>query len=66
MTISISVKNTDSRETAVVSVKTVNNGVQSVMPIVNRTGTELKGGEETTVYVYEGQSVLVEEVKNGK
>ena len=65
MTIKIRITNDDSRETAIVEVKTVNRGVQSLMPIVNRPGTKLKGGESTEVYVYDGQSLVVEEFENG-
>lgn len=65
MTIRIKVTNEDSRKTAIVEVRTVNKGVMSFMPIVNRPGTLLPGGDSADVYVHDGQSILVEEIQNG-
>ena len=65
MTIAIRIENADTRDTAIVEVKTVNKGVKSLMPIVNSPGKKLKGKESTVEYVYDGQSLLIEEVQNG-
>ncbi len=65
MTISIKIQNTDTRDNAIVVVKTMNKGRISLMPIVNHPGTQLKGGESTVEYIYDGQSLLIEEVQNG-
>ncbi len=64
MTIAIRIENTDSRDTAIVEVKTANAGVKSLLPIVNK-GKQLKGGESLTQYVHSGQSILIEEIHNG-
>lgn len=64
MTIRVTIKNEDSRENAIVVVKTLNKGVKSLLPIAN-PGSELMGGESKELYVHDGQSVIIEEVKNG-
>lgn len=64
MTIRIKIQNEDSRENAVVIVKTLGRQQKSVLPS-RSDGIELKGGESTELYVYDGQSLLVEELKNG-
>lgn len=57
MTIQVSIKNEDSRETAVISVS-VENEVTG-----NRgASTLLKSGESTSMYVYKGNNLVIEEV----
>lgn len=65
MTISIKVTNSDTRETAIVSVEAVN-ADGSEQPGGKRV--ELKGGESTgdnDFYVHGGQALVVKEVQNG-
>lgn len=65
MTIAIKITNSDSRETAVVKVCEVNpNPGRSMIPFITKRA-ELKGGESTELYVHSGQSLIVEEVRNG-
>lgn len=65
MTIAIKITNEDIRENAIVEVRTVNSGVKSVLPITNRPGQQLKGGESLTQLVHSTQSLIVEEIQNG-
>lgn len=62
MTISIKIKNTDSRAEAIVTVKTQAPGGE---PTDWNPPIMLKGGEEVEKYVHSGQKLIVEEVKNG-
>lgn len=61
MTIRMKIKNEDSRETAIVAAWTESTGDK---PVQN-TIVKLKGGEETELYVWSGQRIVVEEVQNG-
>jgi|JI10StandDraft_1071094.scaffolds.fasta_scaffold10096_11 hypothetical protein len=62
MTISICIRNTDTRREAIVAVKIQTPAGE---PIAGCPDTELKGGDEATKYVHSGQRLVVEEVKNG-
>jgi len=62
MTISIKIKNTDSRENAIVAVLTQSPGGE---PTEWNPPIRLKGGEETEKCVHSGQKLIVEEIKNG-
>lgn len=60
MTIAVTVKNEDSRETAVIGVQAryvSTDGFQTDGP-----ETELKGGAEVTVYVHSGRELLIREI----
>lgn len=60
MTISIQVKNIDSRETAIVKVDTVDTKSDATSKTV-----ELKGGEAAECLVHADQYLRVVEVRNG-
>lgn len=61
MTIEVIVTNIDTRENAVIVVKTLNKeGAPSGTPEV-----ELSGGRSKRFLVHSGQNLVVEEVKNG-
>ena len=62
MTIAIKVINTDSRENAIVAVKTQSLAGDAIVGVPD---TNLRGGEETTKYVHSGQRLVVEEIRNG-
>lgn len=58
MTIQVEIKNNDSRFDAVISVETINPDMSSAS-----TMAHLKGGQTISRYVYEGQNILIKEVK---
>ncbi len=62
MTIRISVKNLDSRETAVVAVSCRGTDGE---PVPGAPVNELRGGQECLVYVHNQQSLHVEEISSG-
>ena len=62
MTIRVTIKNEDSRETAVIGVQTVDASTRMASP---DTEKKLKGGESTDTYVHSGQDVYIREVQNG-
>ena len=63
MTIKVSVKNEDSRETAIVAVSAISVATGEVDSSV--PDKQLKGGESCEVYVHSGQKIVVEEIRNG-
>ena len=62
MTIRIMVKNEDSRDTAVVVVKSVNLDGSEIAGMLDN---ELKGGESCDRYVHSTQQLVVKEIRNG-
>lgn len=61
MTIRVDVKNSDSRDTAIVAVQMLNkDGSKQSTP-----AKELKGGESAECLVHDGQQILVTEIRNG-
>lgn len=65
MTIAIKITNEDSREKAVVEVKTASPVTKSLFPKLDNLPRSLRGGESVTMYVHSGQSLVVEELENG-
>lgn len=65
MTIAIKIRNDDTRDTAVVKVNRVNAVTKSLFPKIEEPTKFLKGGEELIEFVYNGRSLIVEEVENG-
>lgn len=62
MTIRMTIKNEDSRETAVVEVKALNNDLQD---IPGTTKHILKGGESCEIYVHSHNNYFIKEIRNG-
>ncbi len=62
MTISIHIKNADSRENAIVAVKVQTPNGE---PVSGCPDVELKGGEEVEKLVHRDQRLVVEELQNG-
>ena len=62
MTISIKIVNSDSRENAIVAVKTQAPGG---IPTDWNPPIRLKGGEGVEQYVHSGQQLIIEEIRNG-
>lgn len=61
MTIKVTVTNSDSRETAVISVRE-NQSHPPMRPDTNGPKRELKAGESAVLWVHSSQYIVVEEV----
>ncbi len=62
MTIEVTIKNSDSRDTAIIGLQ-VNNSNGDIA--AEESTHVLKGGEEKTVYVHSTNFVVVKEIRNG-
>lgn len=63
MTIKVTVKNEDTRETAIIGVRQMGKtGIQMEPDSQNGPRVELKGGESTEVYVHSHQYLVVDEI----
>ena len=62
MTIRLTIRNEDSRETAIVSVDSVS--AESGLPMGDNPKV-LKGGESAEVYIHSGKKYVITEIQNG-
>lgn len=65
MTIRIKISNEDSREAAIIRVKTIYRVEKSQVPRISSHDIDLKGGESKELNIYDGMSFVVEELQNG-